>query len=491
VYCHGVTLPASNPARTNPIWNSLFLTGAAPVLGDGVAGGSNPGSGDCSTCHGYPPQNGHNTTGCNGCHAHLNADNWTFNDLTKHINGTVEGGDCVGCHSSTQPITHGPLAGGSRRAVALEFANTWSHKRSAGGTVTKYDCCVCHMEGDVATGNPNATYHQDGFLQLRDPDTGATIKGVTFSGTPGSYTSTGTDAAPARFSRDLSNNSIEADVAAIQINLCLKCHDADGAVSTQAQVPGGSAAKPFATTIAGAGYSGAGVTAGGLAGGVTDINAAFATTNASYHPVRGKQNNSYVSNSRMNAPWNALSPNKTAGTTTSWGYLVSCWDCHAPTGATGVQTSTVTAHGGTVTLRGNVWANPNSLCAICHIANVGGVTNGQHGTGSAFASGTDGGMQSFINNQCHYCHSSDTTKPARPTPAADVHGWNKLTTSANWPSGNQPYAFMRNTVNWGTTSHKVLSGPGVAAGTANCSGTKLSSGCTGENMGSYTPGGVY
>jgi hypothetical protein len=347
------------------------------------------------------------------------------------------------------------------------------------------------MEGDPTTGATTA-FHKDGLLQLRDPDTGVTIKGVTFSGTPGSYTSTGTDAAPAEFSRNLSSSAIETDVAAIQINLCLKCHDADGAFSTSARVPGGSAEKPFATTIAGAGYTGAGITANGVAGGVTNINASFATTNASYHPVRGKQNNSYVSNSRMNAPWNALSPNKTAGSTTSWGYLISCWDCHALSTDSGTIKRTVTAHGAAATIRGNIWTNPDSFCNKCHIANVGSQANGQHGTGSAFASDTDSGMQTYVNTLCHYCHSSDTAKPARPTPAADVHGWNKLASGANWPSGNQPYAFMRNTVNWNGKSHKPLSGTGVAAGTATCGGSGFAStGCTGETMSGYTPGGAY
>src|SRR6185369_1664366 len=60
-YCHGATLPASNPARTAPAWNTPFPAGAS-ILGDGVSGGSKPGSGYCAQCHGYPPQNGHSTS---------------------------------------------------------------------------------------------------------------------------------------------------------------------------------------------------------------------------------------------------------------------------------------------------------------------------------------------------------------------------------------------------------------------------------------------
>ncbi|GAC1466721.1 MAG: CxxxxCH/CxxCH domain-containing protein [Desulfuromonadaceae bacterium] len=98
-YCHGTTLPASNPARTAPSWNTAVPTGTS-VLGDGIAGGSNPGSGYCAQCHGYPPQNGHATAGCSGCHAHLNPDNLTFSNASLHINGVVDAlsGSCDSCH---------------------------------------------------------------------------------------------------------------------------------------------------------------------------------------------------------------------------------------------------------------------------------------------------------------------------------------------------------------------------------------------------------
>jgi predicted CxxxxCH...CXXCH cytochrome family protein len=100
-YCHGATLPASNPPRPAPAWNTPFPTGNS-VLGNGIAGGSNPGSGACTQCHGYPPQNNHPTSGCNGCHTHLNPDNLTFNNPSLHMNGVIDvvgnGGACDSCH---------------------------------------------------------------------------------------------------------------------------------------------------------------------------------------------------------------------------------------------------------------------------------------------------------------------------------------------------------------------------------------------------------
>ncbi|GAM09961.1 doubled CXXCH motif protein [Geobacter sp. OR-1] len=156
-YCHGASLPASNPSRANPAWSSLLLTGSA-TLGDGVAGGNNPGSGDCAQCHGYPPQNDHTATNCNGCHKHLNPDNMTFNDPSLHINGVVDGGSCLGCHASVKAAT-GTSAPNMRAAIAGQF-NAQSHhiQKGDGSAVTNADCYFCHMEAD-ASGN-TTSYHQ-------------------------------------------------------------------------------------------------------------------------------------------------------------------------------------------------------------------------------------------------------------------------------------------------------------------------------------------
>jgi len=297
---------------------------------------------------------------------------------------------------------------------------------------------------------------------------------------PGSYTNTAADATFVSFSRNL-GVTLEADpnaatLQAIMINQCLKCHDANGALSPSARVPTtGTAEKPFGTTIAGAGYTGAGVTANGVAGGVANVNESFKTTNASYHPVTGKQNNSYAANNRMAAPWVNT---KTAGSVTTWGPLISCWDCHAPSGtaSTVTLTATVTAHGGATTLRGNATASGTAptattgatLCAICHSRydTCGGATNTcaanvSHGPGSAFDFDSNGNMQVFLQYGCNRCHASDyTTAVARPVRAQDVHGvdvlpaspvtaktgrWSGASTGTPAQVNARPYAFIRNT----------------------------------------------
>jgi len=97
--CHGSALPASTPARTAPTWKATLLTGAASTIGDGVNGGTNPGSGDCAKCHGFPPQNGHSVAACNTCHTHVSTtNNWTFANSALHMNGNIEVASCNGCH---------------------------------------------------------------------------------------------------------------------------------------------------------------------------------------------------------------------------------------------------------------------------------------------------------------------------------------------------------------------------------------------------------
>jgi hypothetical protein len=313
------------------------------------------------------------------------------------------------------------------------------------------------------------------------------------------------------------------------INQCLKCHDANGAMDPEAQVSGGTPGKPFATTITTSGYyqGGNGMTAcgAGTNGCVTNIDASFGTGNASYHPIKGKQNNSYIGNAAMMAPWNALPTNKTAGVinaTNSWGYLISCWDCHAA--SSGTLTSTVTAHGSAptpanatrVTVRARIYTASTlgsvNLCRQCHFpANQ----TSNHPASSAAAS-HDNNPNSWMARACHYCHLSTWgggtvgTPPPRPMPAQDYHGFdafgpNMPTTDRMWPVGTlesfKPYAFMRNVGNvtgsqgnWrsANAAWRPRTAPGQTMGAASCGGNVLmSSGCTGRSHNSYGPGGVY
>jgi predicted CxxxxCH...CXXCH cytochrome family protein len=225
-YCHGGKWAA----------NAAYRGATTTVSWTGTAADA-----QCNDCHLAPPtSSGHSSvttaTNCNSCHSGYgctsgNLAGCTVN-RTIHLNGTFEapaGGDCIGCHTGTQ---------GARRAIVPEFQGAWSHKRSASpaGSVNKFDCVVCHMEGNLTTGDPDPAFHPmtaNGNINLRDPDTGVEILNVTFtaaSGTsPGSYANGTGSPAFSQFSRNLGSSTLEGPVQAIMINQCLKCHDANGA----------------------------------------------------------------------------------------------------------------------------------------------------------------------------------------------------------------------------------------------------------------------
>jgi predicted CxxxxCH...CXXCH cytochrome family protein len=448
---------------------------------------------DCGKCHGSPPGGGHPAalqTECTNCHDHVNAAGDGFDDETLHVNGTVEGGGtCTDCHDTGGAGTTGP---NNRRAIVPEFGLAWSHKRTAGGTVTPNDCGVCHTEGDAATGNTTAN-HQNGVVDLRDPDTGSAITGF------------------ADFTRDTSSAALEAWVTNVMNNLCLKCHDGDGAVDASARVPGGTAMRPFGTAPA--------HTPGNN---VLDVDAMFDTTNATFHPIKGPQNNPYANVDTMVAPWDT----KAAGSGSPVdGPVISCWDCHEALN---------TAHGGAVTLRapwmtyassatdtGTNNYEPGTLCFLCHQTEVYGAGGGGIDGLSAFDALDTGDIPNFDKAQhgndgrmpwtCVHCHGSSWADPGRPTRAEDAHGFNTFKAggvagggATSWPnSGSRPYAFLRMDKPRGTGTEGqwkawrpkedgATSNPDWGCNWQNADGLGACNRSEHEtNFMSYGPGGIY
>ncbi len=193
VYCHGGNMPSDgvNPPITNATvtWNdTAYLTGSASLTAD------------CDKCH-LSPATSQTHSGvttfsqCTPCHPHLSS-NGTFSDPSKHINGILEADvSCMSCHQDGE---------GSRRNMTTEISGNpaWGHKKSENGVWHAEDCAVCHMEGDPADGQ-RTSLHNNGTLEFRDPDTGITIRTVSFGGTgAGVYTSGTGTASAATFSRN-------------------------------------------------------------------------------------------------------------------------------------------------------------------------------------------------------------------------------------------------------------------------------------------------
>jgi predicted CxxxxCH...CXXCH cytochrome family protein len=165
-YCHGDGLPkksnalATGPKKAaiinNPRWNQPFLSATVNTA---------PSLADCGACHGFPPRTAAHkavvgyqpytasqnipiaSAGCQACHKHMNA-NATFNDASLHINGKVEGGDCVGCHSSANNV---------RIGAAGQFTMQSHHVQ--GRALTTADCAACHREANT-DGTENTNFHK-------------------------------------------------------------------------------------------------------------------------------------------------------------------------------------------------------------------------------------------------------------------------------------------------------------------------------------------
>ena len=213
---------------------------------------------------------------------------------SRNIHHPSPGGDCVTCHQLAQDAGDGSP---TRREIAGsngEFGKK-SHHVSDGDTievVTNKDCGVCHMEGSPSTGQINISYHQNNAVNLRNPDTGNVLT---------SFTS---------FSRDTSTNVLESWVTNVQNNLCLKCHDSDGASSPNARTPGSTAQQPFTSNTRDA----------------PNIFDMLNPANSFHHGVRAAGNNPYCTPTSTNGniitmelPWNQNANSHD---------LISCFDCH-------------------------------------------------------------------------------------------------------------------------------------------------------------------
>ncbi|MEM7828314.1 MAG: CFI-box-CTERM domain-containing protein, partial [Candidatus Aenigmatarchaeota archaeon] len=129
------------------------------------------------------------------------------------------GGDCIDCHSSPQ----GSLP---RRAVVGaggDFIKRSRHVTNGTTTqvVTKWECSVCHAEGNHITGD-TTTYHADGIVQVKNADTGAVIQIET------------------------SARSRNYDQGLVDL-FCVSCHDSDGATATYSRNPAPIRVTPTAT----------------------------------------------------------------------------------------------------------------------------------------------------------------------------------------------------------------------------------------------------
>ncbi len=441
------------------------------------------------------------SSGGSGCHPTITAGGTSIaalftNGGVSHINGSVEGGTCPGCHASyinSTLLTNYTSGTRTRRdPVKNEFGLAWGHKTSKRGAVDPEDCIVCHLEGD-GTSHQTSTYHKNGYIDLRDPDGvgEAQIRNIASTAVFSFVTFTTRYTAG---SRTANGHTLDTVDNVVTQKFCLACHDANGATNPTAWTTytTGTIAKqymPFGGVYVGATYtlrSGASTT-----GGLIDVKSQFNTTNSSVHPVRGPLNRDFPTSVRLTTPYNGQIVGRVnAGAVKTNSVVINCFDCHNNSAATGTLLyRTNVAHGATTTpLRGTVYDSAASLCKVCHTPYTSTTT---HGPGSAWSAT---GSSHNVSSNCHACHAGQggTARLPRPYGAQDYHGYNSRVGGGLWPTVNsRPYAFIRG---WsGTAYHRPFRASEFTTGSATCgtgpcpTGQNIANGTTTA----YTPGGSY
>lgn len=354
---------------------------------DGDEDGNGVYDGGCEVCH-TATFHRNNSSGehahekgktCTECHPH---DNY-FN---------ASGGSCTTCHGVVK---------GSRRAVTGEFSLTSHHV--LGGAVTDDDCAVCHYE---AQGD-----HMDGNVDLLNPDTGGRLTPFV------------------AFSRNTASDSLESWVTDVQDNLCLKCHDADGATATNFS---GNALQPFSSADRD----------------VPNVFAQFDTGNSYHHAVRGPGNNPYCNSNTMEPPWCQGDHD-----------VISCFDCHEA-GGHGSSTQRmlrspidfVTMESATVKgdLPAGMGVTVEAFCIRCHKSSeyVGGGSNSIFEFHGANQNQHMGSPSNELG--CMGCHGGivnmwhDKKGVAMPNGHArgNIHGGNFTWTADSFASGTATEHFI-------------------------------------------------
>ena len=394
-----------------------------------------PWSGLCQSCHQntdwhrndnslVPPSHAHNmpTDDCRGCHPHLD--------------GFRGAGDCLGCHNQEQEIS--PSTGTYRRQVVDnsgdsttgEFGSAFTSHHVVdevctgdgttscttdadcsvvGGTceagpevVTKWDCVVCHAEGDAVTGDPDSNYHQDGDVQLKDVDDNDVGMG---------------------------NGPVYNDWSGLtsfeRSSFCLSCHDVDGATNIESRTdldPDATtdALNPFNDGVTNAhepdGFDG--TPAPHSRGVVIDVESMFDKLNVSHHAVLGPayvyETDCEVLPGEPHLCCTGLDTGPTCGlpfgtevnnaiqgvrTDLDWNSVIDCEDCHIGPPALGGGSVVLSGHG-TPTARymlrdssGNEQVTTPAddetlICRRCHdpdgFLGVGNTLFGPHTTGQHF-----------------------------------------------------------------------------------------------------------
>lgn len=221
-------LASDNPGRLSFLGDrSQTLSGEANApFNDGI----------CEACHTRTNHWRNDLSG--GDHAH-NADTRCL-ECHGHDAGFMPagGGDCLGCHGTTGQ--------GPRRPVQPDFQQQSHHVGDGGvmgGTLTAFDCVVCHAEGTLSGGETttNPTYHGgDGGTKTIDLKNADDVN-LVFSYDKAVIAAS----AGAAANWNSGDAAWRTETSTALDPFCLTCHDSDGAVASFNATDGGTAQNPF------------------------------------------------------------------------------------------------------------------------------------------------------------------------------------------------------------------------------------------------------
>ncbi len=450
---HSGGVTAANVEWIRPNTTKYVAGALEPALYQGSTGSyawddaNSPWNGLCQSCHQNTDWHRNDNSLGAGSHAH-NMPTDDCRGCHPHADGFRGAGDCMGCHNKEQEIA--PSTGTFRRQIVDnaadvtpgEFGSAFTSHHVVdevctgdgttactidadcsvvGGTceagsevVTKWDCVVCHAEGDAVTGDPDSDYHQKDGVQLKDVDDNDVGMG---------------------------NGPVYNDWSGLtsfeRSSFCLSCHDADGATNITSRTDPDpdattNALNPFNDGLTNAheddGFDG--TPAPHSRGAVIDVASQFDTNNVSHHAVLGP---AYVYQVDCDGPGDPLSCCISAGdgptcaqsfgtqvdasiegvrTDLDWGSVIDCEDCHIgppdPKGAVALS-----GHGtpnSRYMLRDSSGAEPATqpsdatvICLRCHDPESGESLFEEHGNTSH-----DNNPLNLFSIWCLNCHGGGT-----------------------------------------------------------------------------------
>jgi predicted CxxxxCH...CXXCH cytochrome family protein len=361
--------------------------------------------------------------------------------------------DCTTCHDTS--LTKNLGSGGTIRQVTGAGGDfTLANRHVYGGTVTKWDCIVCHREGEETAGpsqgKTNKTYHNDtggavaGSIDLRNVDTPTT-------------------------GWEIDNKAWTPAYYKAQDDFCLTCHDADGAAGIAVVGNGtgitltptvGEAQGPFNDTdgIGTGGNAASGPTGFRSRTRVTDVNEQFNPGsyswpagdgtmpagftggnydgNQSQHAVRGPR---YFTN---NAGWGTGSGQYWTANTLKSGQSLKtvretaqlhCADCHlVDQNAHGSSKVFMLIGDPTNSFTGT--STIDATCYLCHEQAVHENGSGGRWDHSNDGSVWSGGKETFWDDSyCFLCHGGGNGAEAYIAQYGGIHGLNGADTLTGEP----------------------------------------------------------